>query len=248
MRGHFVWIAFLVGVGCTHNVDGVSIRGGNDERRAAVAQAVHTAEAIWRDDGFWALVERHWWLPAPGAKGLDGFTVHRTLGGHQPISVKYRLVVFFGWKPWHAFHDGESSPCKPIDLLARWLPTPTLVDTVAHENVHAANATGDCKKSTFLDESDDNNKRYDRAWLASYGVGDLAECYANNAGDVARTESCFEQNINRHPGCRTFDRCCLNPDSAPKYIKDIRSAAPECADLNCDDVKRSCEWHGGGHG
>lgn len=214
------------------------IAGGDEAQRAALHAAVQTTEQVWRSPAFWDLVAARTWIPGPGQQPVGGIVVRAALEHHSPAAQKYRLVAFYGRRVWTVIRtsaNAETAPCGTIDLIRRRVPSPGLVDTVAHENTHLVAKPGTCEG---LYEDGDYTAA-ELPWLVSYGIGDLAQCFATSGGDPARTTQCFEQHVNADTDCRIERQCCT--PNAPTNVRAARAAAPQCT-ATCATIAAHCAW------
>lgn len=160
------------------------IAGGNEKQRTALQAAVDTTEQVWRSRTFWELVEARTWIPGPGQPPIQGSVVRVTLEHHRPAAQRYRLVAFYGRRFWTLIRtsaNAETSPCATVDLIRRRVPSPALVDTVAHENTHLVTKPDTCEGLY----TDAHYTTAELPWLVSYGIGDLALCFAGSASDAS---------------------------------------------------------------
>ncbi len=214
------------------------IAGGAESQRLALEEAVRAAEDVWSSPTFWDLVAQRTWLPGPGQAPISGATVRAALEPHSPAAQKYRLVAFFGRRIYTLVYtsaNAETAPGRPIDILRRRVPNPTLLDTVAHENTHLVTAPDG--KARFIDG---DYTAHELPWLVSYGIGDLAQCFASSGGDPVRTIQCFDQMVNAEPACRIEQQCFL--PGAPAHILAARAAAPQCAAACATTIRDECDW------
>lgn len=215
------------------------IAGGSESQRRALEDAVRVTEEVWRSPAFWDLVEQRTWIPGPGQDPILGSQVRAALEHHSPVAQKYRLVAFFGHRVWTALYttgNAETAACGTVDVLRRRVPRPSLVDTVAHENTHLVTTVNPCE-ARFIDSG---YTAQELPWLVSYGIGDLAQCFASSGGDAARTSQCYEQTVNADRACRVEQQCCM--DDAPTNVMKARAAAPQCRATCSTTIRSSCAW------
>lgn len=226
---------------------GLAIQGGDDGQRPEVAFAVNKVEQIYRDAGFWDLVDtRGLWLRAQdgdagnsstGSEIVTSDFVRRRLSALHPAEGSYVLVRAFRWyNPWRWVFAGpttaDTATCGATRILRRKIGSvDALIDTIAHENTHRVPHENDglCKyDGSQTPEFTDTPPTADaKPWLVSYAIGDLAQCYYHYGHDPEKAMTCFENDVDDADHCRVYDECCVETDS-PAVLA-IRARAPWCA-------------------
>jgi hypothetical protein len=251
MRAFSLLFLLLLSACCPHQVAlpdhrSVTIWGGGADRQATLAKAIYVADAVWRDPRFHELVDEQWWLPGPDAPPMKGTDVEKALEGVSPADARYRLVWLYSF--WGLFKlqflytttHGETDPCDPIEIHRRWALRPHLINTVSHEVTHLVRTQGNSCSSMFTDEGFSTATQ---PWLVSYGVGDLAECFADNGGNAEATRACYAQILDMKRDCRTYEQCCdVAGAKAPPNVVAIRRRAPQCK-TKCTTLDEECRWH-----
>lgn len=231
------------------NGEPIDVSGGSAKQRRAVQEAVAKVDAIWKDDHFWDIVAGRSWLPSPTEAPLPGKVVADVLRSIAPAKRSYRLVTM-GWGMIPLVKGGtigKTDACRPTYLNKKHMDPSYLVNTVAHENTHSLDAAGiwvGCSDGNMNMFKDNDYSDRTKAWLVSYGIGDLAQCYADNNGNSSATLQCFDSNINGQavyvngaPASRTKAECCYQPNPG-EHLCDIPERLALCAAAGCSPPPR----------
>jgi hypothetical protein len=169
---------------------------------------------------------------------VSGDEVAARLAAVRPGDSQYELVRVFRWyNPWRWIFVGPvnamTAPCaaRTIRLLRRKIAdVPSLVNTVSHENTHIPGMGGGplgcdgdgAGLNRFTDTPPDASAT---AWLVSYVIGDLAECYYMSRRDPQQAMACFAQDVDAVGHTRLYRECCAKTDSA--VVSAIREQAEQ---------------------
>jgi hypothetical protein len=239
------------------------VSGGTPDQRASVEESVRAAEAVYANPAFRQLLaDRDYWLRAvedgqtydgrPVPAILTGSDVASLLSDVRPSEGSYQIVGRLRWySVWQLADSGtiaETSVCGGIRLLrVNVSDAPSYVDTIAHENTHrVGRGSGrlrcDSDGSHLYQFEDDGHDRATRAWLVSYVVGDIAQCFHNGNGDPTATRRCFDDVTTRDGACRRYDECCVY--SKWTVIDEVRRRSARCVEARtvsaCESLERVC--------
>ena len=258
----------LVPSGASSSTQDVHLEGGDPGQQHEVAFAIHESDRIYSDPDFWTLVrERALWLRAQeethpsrpgGTVEISGNEIAAYLSPLRPIESSYSLVRVFRWyNPWRWIFAGtvnaETASCSTIRILRRNIGSvDSLVNTISHENTHVpgmgdgelgCNGPGR-EQNRFTDTPPDDAAK---AWLVSYVIGDLAECYYRSEHDSRSAMACFGALVDGNCRSRLYEECCAT--TASKAVIEIRKKADRCRPYlgdghdKCERLTVSCMGH-----
>lgn len=222
-----------------------SVSGPSDNVKR-LGPAVLAADGVYQNPAFWALVaERKWISSANPARAIPGSDVAGSLEQIRPRAQTYTFK-HFGWGYLPFFRGGtnaSTAQCvlnqeqcahiyinvKDDDDLSR------LLNTVAHENTHDIGAAitdntrchcTNTEENAYLDTPD--HPIAAEVWMVSYGIGDLAQCFATSNGDRAKTWACFGATVNGEKQDRAKIECVDASSIKSAVLAELRAAAAEC--------------------
>jgi hypothetical protein len=244
------------------------------DHRPTMSRAIDRADAVYRDPRFWELVEAMplVWLRSPEGPWVNGSDLAARLRPVRPAAQQFRIGLV-GWTQyvpvfgeiWHALRGGgvaataacaNRDPAIPercgvitVSLMFTDDTAESLTNTIGHETVHTVgDGAGPCgcegaKKARFVDTPVPGDAL--TAWLASYAIGDLAGCFAENDHDPRRSVACFDAMLNRGSCNRPIVECCGREtgDAENALLVELRkqpAVAARCATIQCP-ANPSCE-------
>lgn len=222
------------------------------EHGPLVASAALQANDVYKDPAFWALVEQRSWVATYDAtSATPGREVRAALQYLRPAELGYEIehlgagnipVIRWRWKDPVAStssctpdKQGDVGRCGRVHISIDFLPREPglLVNTIAHETTHTiGGGTGECgctgdESARFTDTGMGELPDGLTAWLVSYGIGDLAQCYVQSKANGTDTWRCFDQTLNGDRCNRRIVECCPN-DADTTAIVEARNANPRC--------------------
>jgi len=247
----------LLAFGCSSTVQ-LGTSGSVTGRRGQlneVAGAADVADDIYRDRGFWDLVRQlPTWVDKIDAKAtITGDDVGDALAYVRPAEQAYEIkhLGFCSHLPLvRGSGNADTSSCVlnhsrtvgrcghvrlSIDHFP-WASFDYLVNTIAHENTHTVGTgAGDCGCDDPRYRFTDTGKQLTdgmKAWLVSYRIGDLAQCYFARHRDPQATRVCFDETLNGQRCNRSIVECC-DAGHDPDVLKDARANAARCKAITC---------------
>jgi hypothetical protein len=197
------------------------------------------------------------WLAQPDAKtAISGAEVVRALAGTHPARNEY-VLADIGWgrvpfKEGGTFAETTScwrpndGQCGKIVLNKKKFPRgsnqPTVINTVAHENTHTlGTGTGACgcggPQPAGTRFTDGGYTDATKAWLVSYALGDLAQCWVTENGDAEKALSCLDTILDGVRANRRVIECCPSRDDNAGVL-DARTLTPYCQTIVCPPADR----------